>query len=147
VKAPPIATGRLPLLRLFSTLLPFHQLIMGLLTPIENPEYTSAMPYGGLKSVVLWVLPNYAAILVLVILYLSEILPFRTPHTLEGWWILIALLLPISALVAAVKAVQLSLRAEGVRYVFWHSVVAWCLVAPAVAFNVFSYMVISHGLR
>jgi|SRR6476659_3539265 len=105
------------------------------------------MPQGGLKSVVLWVLPNYAAILLLVILYISEILPFRTPHTLEGWWMLFALFLPISTLVATVKAVQLSLRAGGVGFHFWRPVAAWCLVAVAIAFNLFSYMVISHALR
>jgi hypothetical protein len=102
---------------------------------------------GGLKSVVLWVLPNYGAILVLVTLYIFQTLPLRAQHTLEGWWMLVAIFLPISTLVAAVKAVQLSVRAGGVKFHLWQPVAAWCLVAPALAFNVFSYMVISHALR
>jgi len=62
------------------------------------------MPHRGLKSVVLWVLPNYAAILVLVTLYISDILPFREPHTLEGWWMLFVFVVPVSTFVAALKA-------------------------------------------
>jgi|KBSSwiStaDraftv2_1062776.scaffolds.fasta_scaffold00251_48 hypothetical protein len=105
------------------------------------------MPHGGLKSVVLWMLPTYGAIFVLVTLYISHTLPLRGQHTLEGWWMLVALFLPVSTLVAAVKTVQLSVCAGGVKVDFWQVVAAWCLVAPALAFNVFSYMVISHALR
>jgi hypothetical protein len=49
---------------------------------------------------------------------------------------------------AAVKTFKLSLRAADQSKVHhWQSVVAWCLVAVALAFNVFSYIIISRALR
>ncbi len=70
---------------------------------------------GTLKSVVLWALPNYAAVVVLVTLaFVASSIPLRVQHTVEGFWMLFALLLPISTIMAAVKAVQLSLRAGNV---------------------------------
>ena len=60
---------------------------------------------------------------------------------------LFALFLPLSTFVAAVKAIQLSLRAGGLTFRFWQPIVAWCLVALALAFNVFFYIVISQALR
>jgi hypothetical protein len=104
---------------------------------------------GTLKSVVLWSLPNYAAVVVLIALALAaSSIPLRVQHTVEGVWMFAALLLPISTLFAMVKAVRLSLRAgdEGeVR--IWQPIVAWCVVAVAIAFNVFSYVVIARTLR
>jgi len=105
------------------------------------------MPAGGLKSAVLWLMPNYAAILVLVTLCFSHFLPLSARHTLEGWWMLFALFLPISTLVAGVKAVQISLCAGGVRFHLLQLIAAWSLVAAALAFNVFSWMIISYALR
>jgi hypothetical protein len=105
------------------------------------------MTHGGLKSVVLWLVPNYVAILALVTLSIAGILPLDAQHTLEGWRMLFPLFLPISTLVAAVKALQLSLRAGGLTFHFWQPIAAWCLVMLALAFNAFSYMVISHALR
>ena len=104
---------------------------------------------GTLKSVVLWSLPNYAAVVVLVTLaFVASSIPLRVQHTVEGVWMLFVLLLPISTMMAAVKTVQLSLRAADQSKVHrWRSVVAWCLVALALAFNVFSYIVISRTLR
>jgi hypothetical protein len=102
------------------------------------------MSRGGLKSIVLWVLPNYAALVVLITLsFQASFVPLRVQHTLEGWWMLFALFLPITTIVAAVKAVQLSLRAGGEQLNFWRPVAGWGLVAFALAFNVFSYVVIS----
>jgi hypothetical protein len=106
------------------------------------------MPHGSLKSVVLWVLPNYAAIAVLIALaFLASSISLRVQHTLEGFWMLFALLLPISTIMAAFKAVQLSLRGNGEQPYFWMLGVGWGLVAVAVGFNVFSFMVISRTLR
>lgn len=107
------------------------------------------MPRGSLKSVVLWVLPNYAAIAVLMILaFLTSAIPLRVQHTLEGLWMLSALVLPIATIMAAVKAVQLSLHGGGSEQVYsWLPSVAWCLVAVALGFNVFSFIVISKALR
>ncbi len=102
-----------------------------------------------LRAVVLWALPNYAAVVALVALALvASSIPLRVQHAVEGFWMLFALLLPISTIMAAVKAVQLSLRAGDVSQVhIWRRVVAWCIVAFALAFNVFSYIVISRTLR
>ena len=106
------------------------------------------MPPRGLKSVVLWVLPNYAAVVVLITLaFLASSVPLRVQHTLEGEWMLFALLLPICTIMAAVKAVQLSLSTGGEQLQFWRPVAGWCLVALALAFNAFSYVVISRALR
>jgi len=104
---------------------------------------------GTLRSVVLWALPNYAAVVVLVTLaFVASSIPLCVQHTVEGFWMLFALLLPISTIMAAVKAVQLSLRAgDESRVHIWRPVVAWCLVALALAFNVFSFIVISRTLR
>jgi len=60
---------------------------------------------------------------------------------------LFALLLPISTIMGAVKAVQLSLRRGGGQLYFWAPAVGWCLVAVALGFNVFSLIVISRTLR
>jgi len=104
---------------------------------------------GTLKSVVLWSLPNYAGIVFLVTLaFVASSIPLRVQHTVEGFWMFFALLLPISTIMAAVKAAGLSLRADDESQAhIWRPVVAWCLVALAFAFNVFSYVVISRALR
>jgi hypothetical protein len=104
---------------------------------------------GTLKSVVFWALPNYAAVVVLVTLgFVASSIPLPAQHAAEGFWMLFALLLPISTIMAAVKAAQLSLRAgDGSQVHICRSVFAWCLVASALAFNVFSYIVISRTLR
>jgi len=102
-----------------------------------------------LKSVVLWSLPNYAAVLVLIALVLvASSIPLLVQHTVEGVWMFAALLLPISTLRAMVKAVHLSLRAgdEG-KVRVWQPIVAWWVVAAAIAFNVFSNVVIARTLR
>jgi hypothetical protein len=102
-----------------------------------------------LKSVVLWSLPNYAVVVVLVgLAFVASTIPLRVQHTVAGVWMLFALLLPISTIMAAVKTVQLSLRAADQSKVHhWRPVVAWCLVGLALAFNVFSCIVISRTLR
>jgi len=104
---------------------------------------------GTLKSVVLWSLPNYAAVVVLIALaFVASSIPLRVQHTVEGVWMLFALLQPISTIMAAVKTVQLSLRAADQSKVHhFRPVVAWCLVALALAFNMLSYIVISRTLR
>ena len=98
---------------------------------------------------ILWALPNYAAIVVLVTLaFVEPSMPLRVQHTVDGFWMLVALLLPISTIMAAIKAVQLSIRAvDGTQVRVWRPVLAWGVVAFALAFNVFSYIVISHTLR
>jgi hypothetical protein len=114
-------------------------------------EYTSAMSQSAetLKSVVLWSLPNYAAVVVLIALaFVEPSIPLHVQHTVEGVWMLAAIFLPISTLFAIVKAVQISLRAGDEAEVrIWQSIVAWCLVAAAMACNVFSYVVIARTLR
>jgi len=107
------------------------------------------MPRASLKAVVLWVLPNYAAIVVLIVLaFLSSSIPLRMQHTLEGFWMIVALLLSISTVAAAVKAVQLSVRRGGSEPLYFLApAVGWCFVAVAVGFNVFSFVVVSRALR
>jgi hypothetical protein len=104
---------------------------------------------GTLKSVTRWALPNYAGIVLLVILaFVESYLPLRVQHTLESFWMLVALLLPISTIIAAVHAVRLSLRVGDESQIrIWQPVVGWCLVTFAVAFNMYSYIVISLTLR
>ena len=104
---------------------------------------------GTLRSVARWALPNYAGIVLLVILaFVESHLPLRMLHTFESFWMLVALLLPLSTIIAAVNAVRLSLRVGDESQIrIWQPVVAWCLVAFAVAFNVYSYIVISLTLR
>src|SRR5205807_1265962 len=54
---------------------------------------------------------------------------------------------PFNAL-AIVKAMHLSLRAGDEAEVrIWQSIVAWCLLVAAMAFNLFSYVVIARTLR
>jgi hypothetical protein len=69
-------------------------------------------------------------------------------HTFEGFWMIFALLLPISTVMAAVKAVQLSVRRGGSEQLYFLApAVGWCLVAVAVGFNLFSFIVVSRALR
>lgn len=93
----------------------------------------------------LWSLPNYTAVVVLIALvFVEPSLPLHVQRTVEGAWMFAALFLPISTIFAMAKAVHLSLRAGDKAEVrIWQSVVAWCLVAVAVAFNVFSYVVLA----
>lgn len=106
------------------------------------------MAREALRPVVLWVLPNYVAILALITLALPEpSIPLRMQHTLEGFWMLFALLLPISTIIAALKAVQLSLGGGGEQLYVWAAAIGWCLVAVALGFNVFSFIIISRTLR
>jgi hypothetical protein len=107
-----------------------------------------AHPAGTLKSVAYWTLPNYVAIVYLIAFASASSIPLRVQHTVEGVWMFAALFLPISTIFAVVKAVHLSLRARDETEVrIWQSIVGWCLVAVAIAFNLFSYVVIARTLR
>jgi len=104
---------------------------------------------GTLKSVAYWTLPNYVGVVFLIALgFVTSVIPLRVQHALEGLWMFAALFLPISTIFATVKAVHLSLCVEHDAEVrIWQPIVGWCLVAVAIAFNVFSYVVIARALR
>ena len=103
---------------------------------------------GTLKSVAYSMLPNYVAGVFLISLgFAASVIPLRVQHALEGLWMFAALFLPISTILATVKAVRLSLRlGDEAEVRIWQPIVGWCLVAVAIAFNVFSYVVIARTL-
>ena len=50
---------------------------------------------GSLKSVVLWSLPSYAAVMVLMALaFVASSIPLGAQRTVEGVWMFVALFLP-----------------------------------------------------
>jgi hypothetical protein len=104
-------------------------------------EYTSAMSQsaGTLKSVVLWSLPSYAALTVLIALaFAASSIPLGAQRTVEGVWMFAALFLPISTILAMVKALHLSFRAGDEAEVrLWQSIVGWSLVAVVVPLTYF----------
>jgi TonB family protein len=115
---------------------------------LRSTLHGMAHPAGTLKSVAYWTLPNYVAIVYLIAFASASSIPLRVQHTVEGVWMFAALFLPISTIFAVVKAVHLSLRARDETEVrIWQSIVGWCLVAVAIAFNLFSYVVIARTLR
>jgi hypothetical protein len=60
---------------------------------------------------------------------------------------LVAALLPITTIVAGFKASRIPLGAGDNGLRVWPSLVAWCLVAFAVALNVACYKTIADTLR
>ena len=103
---------------------------------------------GSLRPVISWCLPTYAVVgIALVLALMSRSLPLRVQIGLSDAWMIVALVLPVTTLVAAVKAASVKLPTTAARRQIWRPVLGWCMVAAALLMNVFCYAVIARVLR
>lgn len=78
---------------------------------------------------------------------MSRPFPLRLQTGLSDAWMIVALVLPVTTLVAAVKAASVKVHTAGDRLQIWRPALGWCMVAAALAMNVFCYAVIARALR
>jgi hypothetical protein len=110
-------------------------------------KYTQRMAQspGRLRTVFFWCLPTYAAVVSAILLALVQTkLPFRVQLFTFEAWAFVALFLPLSTIVAGVKAARLF---HPTNRVVLHVVVACCFVVVALVMNVLCYRVIADVLR
>ena len=102
-----------------------------------------------LRFVLFWCLPTF----VLLVTTIAEVtipfyahLPFHRQRILDEIWMTVAAFLPITTIVAAVKAISLRFRVADEQSI-WQPFVGWGAVLAAAVLNVLFYLVIADTLR
>lgn len=103
---------------------------------------------ASLRAVFLWCLPTYVvSVIALALACAHHSIPFHLELALSEAFMGVMFLLPIATIVAAFKTISVPLRTADNRLHVGTPVAAWCLVAVALALNVFFYMAIERALR
>jgi hypothetical protein len=110
---------------------------------------SASMQTRTIRLVLFWCLPTFGvfvATVVLVATHFYTSAPFRHRLLFDDIWMGVVVFLPISTVVAGVKAVALRFHSADARYV-WQPIVGWGAVLAAAALNVLFYRVVADTLR